>query len=1244
MLDLFHMVSHPLVPWVSAGLVLLFGLSSWASFRLKLASVYQKLDLASDILKAHLKGTDSSVSLQALDNELSLIEGIKEPWAEFRKTLSQPSDAKILATETPTRFFNFDSLVLPQINFHYYQTVPGHLIGLGIVFTFLSFVAALYFIYYGLSSPDVSAIQSSLNSLLNTAILKFSASIAGLVSGLLFSFSVRANSSRLDAKVASLCGLLSKSVEVVSDEQVLMNKLEEFGENSETTASLRSLIANSEYARQASSKIDQAITTIDSKVEALAHFSIDPVIDPVKEELNRHSEEQARLFREMMDSVTQLLSDSKFFAPVVAEVNSTIEQLISSAQERLLEASSEQNSEHIKLILDNLRLESDNLSKTLESISSKAVVADISESSASEAVTDVAIEQLSVDDRDNEKLEIILGAIRSEITKLSASWQQSTKEVVADTAAPHGAPISVAEVVEPLRELLNETKTEIKESISFEPVLELIRAESSQLTSGQVEMLDTLSQESDTIVSHVDKAVDSVLQELSGLIAEEQQERRVVEPIKVEQSGQEILVQSPAPVIDEELIKTVVKAIRAEEPESVSPAQLPAPVIDEELIKTVVKAIRAEEPEPVSPAQLPAPVIDEELIKTVVKAVRAEEPESVSPAQLPAPVIDEELIKTVVKAVRAEEDGAALQIANSVSQPVSDQPMSPIFVEETLSELSALSEPEVEEQFEPNLNPELVSIAAELEKLPTLTPETVAAQVPEEESDKPVSLELPADVDLSVPEPVEAATHAVVSSEPASVVVPAPAPVDPIPTETASIVTELDELLIPEPAFKSDGDGSGKNPESPADESEKKQEEGDILAQTLLQDPPSILEIGDEKNTTLPAELAGDDQSAKIESLIEDLLAISGEVVAAASAPVPLPVVPPLPKAKQPHVKAKPASRGGRSASDIKNWAEKSFKGKKIKDGVGIKVLGVNLDTFAGQNRERYFFGLLINIASQLSSNTSVATKELEVTVNDLVRNVREGGSISDPQEVMGLVKLGEQIARLDFSAIDDDIVDNLDEAFMGLANFLRGYISDIAASKPRTKTKTKKKSSPLSAPAVAKIARESNITAQELELLMDSFVKRQQKGKRSSHIISSPLVAPENSSDTNKVAVALEQLLHSYDQQKSRQKKPLQAVAVAGAKKQPKAEEAAPTLDSKKPELNTGGSAPDMDRLMSAFNARNALQNRQKTDVATQENPQESGEIDMETLLKSFEKEDATEEDLEHSDRKHLDGSPFLL
>ncbi|MBF0380956.1 MAG: hypothetical protein HQL69_08055 [Magnetococcales bacterium] len=1253
MLDVFNLVNHPLVPWVSVGLILIWGLVSWISFKVKLNSVYQMLDEVTKNVDTHLNTSYTESSFQNLDNTLSATDGIKTPWAEFRKTFIH-GEGGLQASRSPATFFTFESLVLPRVDFRYYQTVPGYLIGGGVVLTMLVFVAAIYFVYSGLSSPDLNIVKSSINGLLGTAVVKFSASIAGLFAGILFSVGEKVNNSRLEEKIVNLCQLLTEHIELVSDEQKLLNRLDEIGVEEEAKATtLRSLVADSELARQTAAHLNQAVSSLDDKIEALSKKSLEPIVETVREEVAKQGSEHELMVKELLKEVANLLSNKDLFSSIVEDVKTEIEKLVESDQNQLLEMDSSKKSEHLELILSALRQEADRLELRLGELSQQV---DVKNEDSSELLT--SLEQTLVksqsDNKENSHLESVLETIRSEMSKISETLESSTtREPTPVTAPAVPAVVPVVEpldtdkiiqplqeainqaaqdivakplreaisdaaqeiIVQPLQEAISDASQDIKSSISLDPVIQAIKTESSILTSGQLEVLDTISQESDTIAGHVDKAVIDILQEIPKLV-ELEDAKEESEQLETVEKVEAVPAVEPAIIVDEELIKSVVLAVKAQEEtllveQDVVPQQVESATVESSIDSEVSVIQKVVEEEPKEKPEESSVGIPAEEVSSIIAAVEAiaepllpefdlPELDSFDPVPLaPEPVVEPEIQEPT---------------------PVVAAPIAP--------------EPEIQE-------PDHV--------VTPITAHQSAQQIaPHKATDPTVVAPPPVDVEPSVPaapltnsEPINKVDQQVTTqTEPTAAKL---AVEDNEDSQDSAVDSKSEIDVSPEVEDKSMAKTSDKASYRELDQ---------YSPLSLLQDPPSIIEESGVTEIEPPKKLLADDQLAKIDEFLEK--GLEEEVIPQIEQPAPRIEQPPLKKAikKQPQFEAAKTAQhkirhkkiGIDFDKDVKEWTKSTFGGGKKPENVGIEMVGVDLDTFAGQNRERYYFGLLTNIASQLSVRAHVKTRSLENTLNDLVRHVRRGGAISDPIGVSGLVKLGEQIEKLDFSIINSEIIESLDEAFMGLANFLRGYIRDISAVDPIETPP------PSSAPVVTPSQSQSTTGTSpvELEKLMESFIKQQQRGRKTASNLAVPLVASKiDSGSSSEVALNLEKLLGKMEKQNAKKKrvKVTEVAVVENASEKPL--EAATDKEPAKLEQTAEDVVPDMVKLMAKFSSKEQKQVKPKPaevlppDNSKKDEVAEVSAEEMDKLLKTFEKEEERE-DIEHSDRKHLKDPPF--
>lgn len=127
-------------------------------------------------------------------------------WLEIEAFLvrSEEVGKPVVATLRPTEFFSIDILRQANINVGLYQAVPGYLVGAGLLFTFTSLLVALFAATSAMSAATPTATQEALHGLLSAAAMKFSCSIAGLLSSITFSIWLRRRLHELEASLDAL--------------------------------------------------------------------------------------------------------------------------------------------------------------------------------------------------------------------------------------------------------------------------------------------------------------------------------------------------------------------------------------------------------------------------------------------------------------------------------------------------------------------------------------------------------------------------------------------------------------------------------------------------------------------------------------------------------------------------------------------------------------------------------------------------------------------------------------------------------------------------------------------------------------------------------------------------------------------------------------------------------------------------------------------------------------------------------
>lgn len=163
-----------------------------------------------------------------IDEVISGERMLKHGWMEFKETLIFPppnEPGAIRNTARPSAYLNVGS-VASELNLSLYQAIPNYFVGVGLLFTFFGLVAALYFASEGVAG-DVKQAKESLGNLLTAATFKFLTSIAGLISSLLLSISVKWLTLRVQRHFDRLCVLLEERMTSVTTEWLAFQQVDE---------------------------------------------------------------------------------------------------------------------------------------------------------------------------------------------------------------------------------------------------------------------------------------------------------------------------------------------------------------------------------------------------------------------------------------------------------------------------------------------------------------------------------------------------------------------------------------------------------------------------------------------------------------------------------------------------------------------------------------------------------------------------------------------------------------------------------------------------------------------------------------------------------------------------------------------------------------------------------------------------------------------------------------------------------
>jgi hypothetical protein len=221
MIDLvFGFFALSWVPWTLSALLIAGALAIWLDFRRRLRPVLEGLEDASRVVEEAASASALHDRFSSINQRLAANPVIGEAWRAFVQTLVPVpgQDGVLGATRRPREDLNEGILTSAGVNLRFYTAVPNYLVGLGLLFTFVGLVAALYFASAGVVAPSIQEAQDALRNLLAAATFKFMTSIAGLGASIVYSSREKTHLYRLGQRLDMLCTALEQRLVPVTPE------------------------------------------------------------------------------------------------------------------------------------------------------------------------------------------------------------------------------------------------------------------------------------------------------------------------------------------------------------------------------------------------------------------------------------------------------------------------------------------------------------------------------------------------------------------------------------------------------------------------------------------------------------------------------------------------------------------------------------------------------------------------------------------------------------------------------------------------------------------------------------------------------------------------------------------------------------------------------------------------------------------------------------------------------------------
>jgi hypothetical protein len=221
MIDLvFGFFALSWVPWTLSALLVAGALGIWLDFRRRLGPVLAGLEESLRVVEEAPSASALHDRFSSINQRLAANPVIGEAWRAFVRTLVPVpgQDGVLGATRRPREDLNESILTSAGVNLRFYTAVPNYLVGLGLLFTFVGLVAALYFASAGVVAPNIQEAQDALRDLLAAATFKFVTSIAGLGASIVYSSREKTWLYRVSQGVDALCTALEQRLVPVTPE------------------------------------------------------------------------------------------------------------------------------------------------------------------------------------------------------------------------------------------------------------------------------------------------------------------------------------------------------------------------------------------------------------------------------------------------------------------------------------------------------------------------------------------------------------------------------------------------------------------------------------------------------------------------------------------------------------------------------------------------------------------------------------------------------------------------------------------------------------------------------------------------------------------------------------------------------------------------------------------------------------------------------------------------------------------
>jgi hypothetical protein len=160
----------------------------------------------------------------SLDERMNASLPLRPSWHRYTENIRETT---LQSFSPAAKAFTFEDIVPRQMNLALVDSIPNLLLGIGLLFTFMGLIAALYFASQGVAAASTEEAKRSLGDLLHAATFKFVTSLVGLFCSMVFTVGERRRLNTISSRITLLTDQLDELIPVRGVVQIQIETLEE---------------------------------------------------------------------------------------------------------------------------------------------------------------------------------------------------------------------------------------------------------------------------------------------------------------------------------------------------------------------------------------------------------------------------------------------------------------------------------------------------------------------------------------------------------------------------------------------------------------------------------------------------------------------------------------------------------------------------------------------------------------------------------------------------------------------------------------------------------------------------------------------------------------------------------------------------------------------------------------------------------------------------------------------------------